>query len=230
MKDPIAMRSLRLALLTATLPALFALAGCEDPAKDKPKATVEANASAKTPEKAPEKAAAPEKTLETAEVDAAASSVGFIGSKVTGKHEGKFEKISGKLTLADGKAEGGKVAFEIDTASVKTDEADLDKHLKNADFFDVEKFPKATFTSTEIKTGGQSGASHTVTGELDLHGYKKTISFPVTISITPELITGTAEFSINRRDFGIVIAGRPNDLIRDDVLLKISLKAPRKKG
>lgn len=222
------MRSFRLALLTATLPVFFSLAGCEDPAKDKPKATVETTASAKTPEKAP--AAAAEKALETVDIDAASSSVGFIGSKVTGKHEGKFEKIAGKLSLADGKPEGGKVSFEIDTASVKTDEPDLDKHLKNADFFDVEKFPKATFTSTEIKTGGQNGANHTITGELDLHGYKKTISFPVTITVTPELVTGTAEFSINRRDFGIVIAGRPNDLIRDDVLLKIALKAPRKKG
>ncbi len=219
------MRSLRFALLATTLPALFALTACEDPAKDKPKAVVEAPAPAKTPEKAP----AAEKVLETLDVDAAGSSVGFVGSKVTGKHEGKFEKISGKISLTESKVEGGKVSFEIETASVKTDEADLDKHLKSADFFDVEKFPKATFTSTEVKAGGANGATHTITGELDLHGNKKTISFPVTIAVTPEAVTGTAEFSINRRDFGIVIAGRPNDLIRDDVLLKISLKAPRKK-
>ena len=221
------MRMIRTVLLAATLPALLSLAACEDPAKDKPKATVAPASSAQPAADKPKAAAA---TTETLDVDAATSTVGFIGSKVTGKHEGKFEKISGKISLADGKAEGGKISFEVETASVKTDAADLDKHLKNADFFDVEKFPKATFTSTEIKAGGTNGATHTITGDLDLHGVKKSITFPVTITIAPDAATGTAEFSINRKDFGIVIAGKPDDLIRDDVLLKLTLKAPRKKG
>ncbi|MRG95173.1 YceI family protein [Polyangium spumosum] len=220
------MQTIRTVLLAAAAVSLLSLTACEDPAKDKPKATVAPASSAQPAADKPASAAA----TEALDVDAAGSTIGFIGSKVTGKHEGKFEKLSGKITLADGKAEGGKVTFEVETASVKTDAADLDKHLKNADFFDVEKFPKATFTSTEIKAGGTNGATHTITGDLDLHGVKKSITFPVTITITPEAATGTAEFSINRKDFGIVIAGKPDDLIRDDVLLKLSLKAPRKKG
>jgi polyisoprenoid-binding protein YceI len=214
-------------LARLALPAalLFALTACEDPAKDKPKATVSSAAPAQAQAATP----AGVKT-EALTLDAAGSSVGFIGSKVTGKHEGKFETISGTLTLADGKAEGGKVSVEIDTASVKTDQGDLDKHLKSPDFFDVAKFPKATFTSTEIKAGGDKGATHTITGELDLHGVKKTISFPATITVGDDSVTGAAEFSINRKDFSIVFPGRPDDLIRDDVLLKLSLKAPRKKG
>jgi len=121
------------------------------------------------------------------------------------------------------------VKLEVGTGSVKTDQADLDKHLMNADFFDAEKFPKATFVSTAIKPGGEKGATHMVTGDLDLRGVKKSITFPVTITITPDAATGTAEFSINRKDFGIVIEGKKDDLIRDDVLMKITLKAPRKK-
>jgi polyisoprenoid-binding protein YceI len=228
------MKTLRYALVAASIPLVLSLTACEDPAKDKPKATVEAPKSeAKAPSSAapaatPALAAAPAKT-ETLDVDAANSTIGFVGSKVTGKHEGKFEKITGKVTLADGKAEGGSVTFEIDTTSVKTDAEDLDKHLKQADFFDVEKFPKATFVSTGIKAGGEKGASHTVTGDLDLRGVKKSITFPATITITPEGATGTAEFSINRKDFGIVIEGKKDDLIRDDVLMKITLKAARKK-
>lgn len=220
------MRMIRFVVLTAAAASLLSLAACEDPAKDKPKATVAPASSAQADAK-PASTAAVEESLD---VDAAASTVGFIGSKVTGKHEGKFEKIAGKITLADGKAEGGKISFEVETASVKTDAADLDKHLKNADFFDVEKFPKSTFTSTEIKAGGTNGATHTITGDLDLHGVKKSITFPVTITIAPDAATGTAEFSINRKDFNITIAGKPDDLIRDDVLLKLTLKAPRKKG
>ncbi|HRI65973.1 MAG TPA: YceI family protein [Polyangium sp.] len=229
------MKTLRYVFAAASFPLVLSLAACEDPAKDKPKATVEAP---KTEAKAPGSvapvatpapaAAAPAK-MEALDVDAAGSTIGFIGSKVTGKHEGKFEKFTGKITLADGKAEGGSMSFEVETATAKTDAADLDKHLQKADFFDVEKFPKATFVSTAIKAGGEKGATHMVTGDLDLRGVKKSITFPVTITITPDAATGTAEFSINRKDFGIVIEGKKDDLIRDDVLLKISLKAPRKK-
>jgi polyisoprenoid-binding protein YceI len=211
---------------------LAALAGCEDPTKDMPKATVSSAAPAKTPvstataAKTPD---APAAGAETLALDPASSAVGFVGSKVTGKHEGKFTTFTGSISLAGGKAEGGKIKVEIDLGSVKTDQEKLDGHLKTKDFFDVEKFPKAIFTSTEIKAGGEKGATDTVTGDLELHGVKKTITFPATITVTPDGATGTAEFSINRKDFGLVYPGKPDDLIRDDVGLKLSLKATRKK-
>jgi polyisoprenoid-binding protein YceI len=219
---------LNVRIVRFALPAalMLSLAACEDPTAGKPRATV----SSAAPAAQTQAAAAPTGAMETLAVDPAASSVGFLGSKVTGKHEGKFEKVTGSITLAGGKAEGGKITMEVETASVKSDDAGLDKHLKAPDFFDVEKFPKATFTSSEIKAGGSGGATHTITGELELHGVKKTISFPATITVSADAATGTAEFVINRKDFGIMIAGKPDDLIRDDVALKLSLKAPRKKG
>lgn len=219
------MISHRLARLVVPAALAFSLAACEDPAKDKVKATV-SSASPTTPANVP----ASTGTAETFSLDAASSSLGFTGSKVTGSHSGKFEKIAGSITLVGGKVEGGKVTVSADVDSVKTDQEKLDGHLKSGDFFDAAKFPKATFTSTEIKTGGEKGASHTITGELDLHGVKKTISFPATISVGPDSVSGSAEFVINRKDFGIVYAGKADDLIRDDVVLKLSLKAPRKKG
>lgn len=224
----------RIARIAVPAALLLSLAGCEDPTKDKPKATV----SSATPAAPTQTAAAAAKpttapaaaTLETYSIDAASSSIGFVGSKVTGKHEGKFETVTGSIALAGGKPEGGKITIDVDTSSVKTDDPKLDGHLKSPDFFDVAKFQKATFTSTEIKAGGEGGASHTVTGELDLHGTKKTITFPVTITVGDDAVSGTSEFSINRKDFGIVYPGKKDDLIRDDVLLKLNLKAPRKKG
>jgi polyisoprenoid-binding protein YceI len=218
-------RTLRLPALV--LPALLTLAACEDPAKDAAKATV---APAPAPAAAPKAPAAQPAVAggETLAIDTS-SLVGFIGSKVTGKHEGKFEKVTGSVTLASGKLEGGKITVEVDLGSVKTDQDKLDGHLKSPDFFDVAKFPKATFTSTEIKAGGEKGASHTVTGELDLHGEKKTITFPATVTVAADAVSGTAEFAINRKDFKIVYAGKADDLIRDDVLLKLTLKAPRAK-
>jgi hypothetical protein len=59
---------------------------------------------------------------------------------------------------------------------------------------------------------------------------KKTISFPATITVGADAVTGTAEFVINRKVFGIMTAGKPDDLIRDDVALKLSLRASRKKS
>jgi len=213
----------RLVRLAVPAALIFTLAACDDPAKDAAKATVSTAAPAKTTE-----AAKPAGAMETFVVDPATSSVGFVGAKITGSHPGKFEKMSGSITLAGGKAEGGKINFEVEIASVKTDSDKLDGHLQSPDFFDAAKFPKATFTSSAIKAGGEKGASHTVTGELDLHGVKKTISFPATITATADGASGTSEFSINRKDFGIVYPGKPDDLIKDDVLLKLSLKAKKK--
>ncbi len=223
------MAHLRFALLA--VPALLSLAACEDPAKDVAKAKVEATSPAP-------KATGPVSPAATTNGPAAGadaltldptSTVGFVGSKVTGKHEGKFEKVTGSITLAGGKPEGGKIAIEVDVSSLKSDNEKLVGHLKSADFFDVAKFPKATFTSTEIKAGGEKGATHTVSGELELHGAKKNISFPATITVSADSVSGTAEFSISRKDFNIVYPGKPDDLIRDDVVLKLALKAPRKK-
>jgi polyisoprenoid-binding protein YceI len=215
----------RLSLLV--LPVVLSLAACEDPAKDAPKATVAPASTTAAKATAAANQAAPA-GAETLTIDTA-SAVGFVGSKVTGKHEGKFEKLTGTVSLVGGKLEGGKITIDVDLASVKTDAEKLDGHLKSKDFFEVEKYPKATFTSTDIKTGGEKGATHTITGDLDLHGTKKSISFPATITVGADAVSGTAEFSINRKDFNIVYAGKVDDLIRDDVLLKLSLKAPRKK-
>ena len=219
------MAHLRLAVLA--LPALLSLAACEDAAKDPPKATV--NTAAATAAKPAATGAMPASAgSETLALDAASASVGFVGSKVTGKHEGKFEKVSGSITLANGKAEGGKIMVEIDISSVKTDAEKLDGHLKSPDLLDAAKYPKATFTSTEIKAGG-AGGTHTVTGDLELHGEKKSLTFPATINVTADGVSGTAEFTINRKDFKVVYPGMPNDLIKDEVPLKLSLKAARTK-
>ena len=111
--------------------------------------------------------------------------------------------------------------------SVATDSNGLAEHLKTADFFDAPKFPRATFVSTEIKPGGEKGATHTVTGNLNLHGVTKAITFPATIKVDGAAATLDAEFYINRNDFGIRYAGRTNDLIRDEVVLKLHVRAPR---
>lgn len=212
---------IRIRPVVVALPlALALLSGCEDPAEQATKAEVKAPT---------EGAAAPEiPNGEKLTLSSDTSKLDWVGSKVTGSHVGSFKKFSGSIVLAGGKAEGGFIEVTIDTTSVDSDAAKLTKHLKNEDFFNVEKFPKATFVSTAITAGGAQGATHTITGNLELNGIKKSISFPAKITITDAEVTSTTEFSINRKDFGIVYNGKPDNLIRDDVVIKLDIKATRK--
>lgn len=238
------MNAFRSLLVVSALSAL-PLLGCENPADNKPVATVgsakpaggntaaAATASAtaaatSTAAPAASVASIPAKGADAVDLDAS-SSFEFVGSKVTGKHEGSFPKFTGWAQLANGKVEGGKVAVEIDMAAVKSDDEKLTGHLLSPDFFDVGRFPKATFESTEIKAGGDKGATHTITGNLDFHGVKKSISFPAKVTESATEVVAEAEFVINRKDFNVAYAGKADDLIRDEVVLKLKLKAPVKK-
>jgi polyisoprenoid-binding protein YceI len=189
--------------------------GCNtDPGKGKAQATV---GSAAAPVTAPAAGA----------VNYTFSNVGskfeFVGAKVTAKHEGSFAAFRGTIALVDGDPTKSSVTAEVDIASLTVDPAKLAGHLKSPDFFDAEKFPKAKFASTAIKAGGDNGATHTVTGNLELHGVTKAITFPAKIKVEPAGVSVDAEFVINRKDFAIVYPGKPDDLIKDDVLIKLSL-------
>jgi polyisoprenoid-binding protein YceI len=212
------MRNYRIVVLCLLL-TLMAVA-CSDPAANKPKASV-GNA-------APE-SGAPKTGGETLTISPENSKVDFVAAKVTRSHNGAFKQFSGTVDLVNNSAEQSIVTINIDTASVTTDDDQLTGHLKTADFFDVAKYPKASFVSTKIEPSTANGATHTITGNFDLHGVKKSISFPATIQLSPDSVSANAEFSINRKDFGINYPGKVDDLIRDGVVIKLTIKVPRKK-
>ena len=208
---------MRLGIATTILMGLMFVAACNDPAADQPKATTGAATQA-----SPQQNVGGTKYAITAQN----SKVDFVGSKVTGSHNGSFQKFSGEIDYA-GAPERSRVTVTIDTDSITTDDANLTKHLKTADFFDVAKFPSAKFTSTEIRAGGQGGATHTIVGNLTLHGVEKSITFPATINVTPDVANVNASFSINRKDFGINYAGAQDNLIRDNVVLTLTIRAAK---
>lgn len=209
---------MRRSILLTVIAGLMFVAACSDPAADKTKAvTGEATKVA-----SPAAAAQGQKYLITPQN----SKVEFVGSKVTGKHDGSFQDFSGQIDYA-GTPEQSHVQITMKADSLTTDTPDLTKHLKTADFFDVAKYPEASFVSTSIKAGGDKGASHTVTGNLTLHGVTKAVTFPATISVTPDVATVDSTFSINRKDFGINYAGQADNLIRDDVVLKLTIRAAK---
>jgi polyisoprenoid-binding protein YceI len=226
--DAVDMRHILFSLALCTAAVSMA---CQSQLDDKPKAEVK-DAKPKTDGKTDGKTDAPDaKALAHAstivKLDQAGSRVGFVGAKVTADHEGSFKEIAGSLTLAD---DGKPTSLEVTAklASLETDAADLTKHLLTADFFDAPTYPEAKFVSTAIREkAGEGGATHELEGELTLHGQTKVVTFPATVEVTDEAAKGTAEFKIDRKLWGITYPGMQDDLIKDEVLLKLSLVYPR---
>ncbi len=199
-----------IAVLSGSLVAASILTGCSDPADDVTKSGVgEAKETGVAPATAKRYAISAE------------SKIGFVGSKVTGSHNGGFNKFTGTLLVADGTLAPSSV-IEIDMASTWTDNDRLTGHLKSPDFFDIQTHPTSTFTLT--KAEGE-GAQTVLTGNLALHGVTNSISYPAQVQISDAAVTLTAEFAINRKDFNINYPGKPDDLIRDNVVLKLEVTA-----
>jgi polyisoprenoid-binding protein YceI len=157
----------------------------------------------------------------------ASSKIEFVGANPTTKHPGGFTKFTGSVKLKDGKAEGGAVAIEIDMKSVFSDDEDMTKHLKSEDFYEVEKFATSTFVSTKIVAGGAGDATHTITGNMTVKGKKQSISFPATVKLDGGTVNVSADFAINRKDFGIDYGGAADALIQDNVAIKLTVVAKK---
>lgn len=157
-------------------------------------------------------------------IDTSKSSIGWKAAKITRAHDGGFHTFDGTVTV-DGDSVTA-VNITIDAASIWTDPDDLTRHLKSDDFFAVDKYPTATFeTSQLVKTDSVPGATHIVTGNLTIRGNKHSVAFPATINVGPQGVTAKADFKINRKDWGIVYPGAPDDLIRDDVRIIFDITA-----
>lgn len=165
-------------------------------------------------------------------VDAAASSVHWTGSKVTGSHHGTVAIQSGDIYVSDGKVTGGE--FEMDMKSItnhdmKADpenKGKLEGHLKSDDFFAADKFPTSKFSITKIDYKADNKIE--VSGNLTLKGITKNITFNADITQnTAETIAATADFNINRKDWGVVYEGMKDDLIADEINFKIELVAKK---
>jgi polyisoprenoid-binding protein YceI len=139
-------------------------------------------------------------------VDASKSTMVWTAHKVVGFHTGNVKIISGELKMEDRKIIGG--TFEIDLASLTvtdiTDPASntrLTNHLKNDDFFSVEKFPSATFkiTSSRLTTGNE----HIVMGDLTIKGITNTLEFPATVTKSGDVVTAKARITVDRTKYDI---------------------------
>lgn len=159
-------------------------------------------------------------------LDKAHSSIRFsIGHFYVSTTEGQFNEFDGKLTFPPQAPERGSVTIHIAPGSIQTDSAARDEHLRTADFFDVAKFPAASFDSSAlVATGGKSAR---LTGNFTLHGVTRPVTLDITLR-TQDMNAAVLDFSatgtVKRSAFGIT--GYPG-VIGDDVKLTIAAQFDR---
>jgi polyisoprenoid-binding protein YceI len=151
------------------------------------------------------------------------SEILFTGSKVTGSHNGGFKTFTGGFTVADNALAGTGQKITIDMKSLWSDNEKLTEHLMSGDFFNVAKHPESSFELTGLKS--VSEGNFEVSGNLSLNGTSKNITFPASAEVSAGKAKIHAKFDINRKDFGIVYAGKADDLIRDEVVIELKLAA-----
>jgi polyisoprenoid-binding protein YceI len=121
---------------------------------------------------------------------------------------GQFNVLSGQLNIDETNPANSWVEAEVDASSVDTRDEKRDGHLRSPDFFDVEKYPKITFKSTNVEHIG--GSDYKITGNLTLHGVTKPVTFDAEYHGQLKDIYGlqraalTVKATINRKDFGLV--------------------------
>lgn len=201
---------------------VLALTACPDPAKNKPKAEVSPTLVQQVVD-LPALAGAVPHTFSNAD-----SKLLWTGAKVSKKHPGGFTAFSGLVELVGGDPTKSRVRVDIDMTSVVTDAPKLVGHLKSPDFFDVEKFARSTFVSDAVVAKADAAGTFDVSGTLTLHGVSKRLTFPASISVEGDTVKVKAEFAINRKDFGIVYPGAPDDLIADEVLIALDVAAKKR--
>lgn len=141
-------------------------------------------------------------------IDPTHSEIGFkVKHMMFTNVSGKFEKFESEIETESDNFQNAKVRFSADADSVNTGNADRDKHLASADFFDSGKFPKVTFTANGLAK--KSGDNYTLTGDLSLHGVTRPVTLDVEFGGLQKDPWGNtkAGFSItgkiNRKDWGL---------------------------
>ncbi len=161
-------------------------------------------------------------------IDPAHTAVSFIVNHVGFSNViGRFNTMAGDVSFDKDAVEKSTVAITIDAASIDTNHAKRDEHLRSPDFFNTKEFPKLTFKSTKIeKTGDKTGKLH---GDLTMLGVTKPVVLDVTFNkdgVSPASKLETAGFSargtLKRTDFGMKY-GAP--AIGDDIQLLIEVEA-----
>jgi polyisoprenoid-binding protein YceI len=166
-------------------------------------------------------------------IDKAHSSVAFKVRHLMSNVTGNFNDFDAAINLNRENPTASTVEFTIKTASIDTNSEGRDKHLRSADFFDVEKFPMISFKSTAVAKG-KAKDTYDVTGDFTMHGVTKSITLPVTFlgfgknGRGMPLAGFEIETTVNRKDYGIVWNRNLDEggvVLGDDVKVAINIEA-----
>jgi polyisoprenoid-binding protein YceI len=91
--------------------------------------------------------------------------------------KGRFNDISGNFNYDSNQPKDAKITVLVKTASIDSNHAERDKHLRSKKFLNVSKYPEATFTTTAFKSNNKTG---TLTGILTIHGQANSVTIPIT--------------------------------------------------
>lgn len=169
----------------------------------------------------------------TYKVDADHSGVGFTIRHFVSNVPGRFRDFDGVIKYDKQNPAASSVEFTVKAASIDTSNNDRDEHLRGADFFDVQKFPTLTFTSTKV--AAKDADTLDVTGNLTMHGVTKQITIPVEVLGSVKTPNGEkagfeSSFTVNRKDYGIVwnrVLDAGGSVLGDDVKINIAIEANR---
>ena len=163
--------------------------------------------------------------------DPSGSTIGFSVHQFLGTTRGKFTDFRGTIEVDREHPENSSVTAQIDVASIDTHIKKRDDHLRSAEFFNVEKFPRIMFKSRSVKrTDPQNGD---ILGDLTMHGVTKAITLHVKL-LTPMNETTQTRWSvttdpITRRDFNLMFAPAAESVsgISQTVSISIEIEAKR---
>ncbi len=147
------------------------------------------------------------------------SEVAFVSKQMGVPVQGKFERFDGQVNVDPARPEAGKVSFTVDLASAAIGTTETLAELSKPDWFDVAKFPSASFQSSSIKSLGNGKID--VTRKLTIKGISNEIHVPMTLAQQGDVLKVSGEFTIKRLDYKIG-AGEWGDtgLVANEVLVK----------
>lgn len=129
------------------------------------------------------------------------SKVQFVIKNFGLKTEGQLKGLKGAISFDPSALNNSAFNVSVNAATIDTDNKTRDKHLRKADYFDVEQFPTINFTSTKISK--TAAGAYTAVGNLTMKGITKTITMPFTATAVGNGYLLKSEFDLNRRDFKV---------------------------
>ena len=171
------------------------------------------------------------------QIDPVHSEVSFkVKHMMVSKVQGRFDRFSGDFVYDEKDPNSWKTSAVIEAASINTSNANRDKHLQSADFFEVEKYPSISFKSARVSNYKDGKAK--LEGTLNLHGVEKPVVLDLEVGgvVADPMGNNRAGFEantrINRKDFGIIWSktlGNGGMVIGEDVDINIRIEGIEQK-